>query len=127
LNAHWLVHVPSELQQTFQQKLVHWLSATAGEILCPEAVHIQKAPKPRGVGKYMLKGMYPGIAPRYGIRPSDQGWVTGKRSGFSKNIGPTQKRRLRKIGKYPPARQYIPLKDGYRSCNDPDIISSWIS
>jgi hypothetical protein len=55
----------------------------------------------------MLKGLHPGIAPFYGVEHEYQGWVRGKRSGFSRNIGPTQKRRLRESGKYPDRRRRI--------------------
>jgi hypothetical protein len=60
----------------------------------------------------MLKGMYPSMARYFDIRPEYQGWVTGRRIGHSKNIGPVALGNMRRAGKHPPARRWIPGKYG---------------
>lgn len=104
INVHWLVHVPEKRQADFKNRLIKWLHSVTGEILDDKSINIRKVYSARGVGSYMLKGIHPGVAVFYGIRPEAQGWIHGKRSGFSRNIGPTQKRYLRECGKYPKAR-----------------------
>jgi hypothetical protein len=112
-NSHWLVHVPKVRLAEFNRKLPTWLSAVAGDINdVSAAIDVRNAPTPRGAGKYMLKGMHPGWAKHYDIRHQPQGVIEGRRSGFTKNIGPTKKRILRALDKYPQASPWI--KGKYR-------------
>jgi hypothetical protein len=108
LNAHWLLHVPAARLDEFPTKLDRWLGAAAGTVYSDKAIHIEPAITPTAVGKYMLKGEYPSLAREFGIRPVYQGWVTGKRIGCSKNVGPYQVAEMRKQGKHPPARRWVP-------------------
>lgn len=104
--AHWLVHLPEGRVTDFRERLPSWLGAvtgTAAQAVAP-VIHMRPAYRPRGARKYMLKGIEPGIAPFYGIRPEDQGAVDGKRAGVSQSLGPTVKRRLREEGRYPSGR-----------------------
>ena len=107
LNAHWLVHVPEQRQDEFKKAVLLWLETAAGEILDKGAIRFDAPYNTRGLARYMLKGVHPGVAPFYGVRAEPQGFVRGKRSGFSRNIGPTQKRILREDGKYPEAKRRI--------------------
>jgi hypothetical protein len=104
--------VPSVRQAEFLTKLPEWLEAAAGQVYTPQAIHVRTPTNPRGAGKYMLKGMYPSMALNFDIRHEYQGWVTGRRIGHSKNLGPVELGRLRRAGKHPPARRYIPGKYG---------------
>jgi hypothetical protein len=108
--VHWLVHVPVKRQTDYQARLTQWLRSAAGEILDDKAIHIRGAYNTCGAGRYMLKGTHPAVAAFYGVTPEGQGRVRGKRAGFSRNIGPTQKQRLREAGEYPYARRrnFIP-------------------
>jgi hypothetical protein len=110
LNAHWLVHVPAARQDEFQTKLDKWLGAAAGMVYSEKAIHVQPAKTPTAVGKYMLKGMHPALARQFAIEHVYQGWVTGKRIGCSKNVGPSRLAEMRKQGKHPPARRWVPGK-----------------
>jgi hypothetical protein len=112
LNAHWLVHVPPARHQEFKDKLPNWLEVATGIVYSPRAINIKTSSNPKGAGRYMLKGMYPSIAHSFDIRPEYQGWVTGRRIGHSKNIGPVALDRMRRAGKHPPARRYIPGRYG---------------
>ncbi len=110
-NFHLLVHIPASRQDAFLQRLPVWLSRTAGGILdAKAAIHVRSAPTPRGAGKYMLKGMHPYWAAKFDIEHEPQGVVNGRRSGFTKNLGPTQKRRLRKLELYPKARYFVSFR-----------------
>ncbi|SDR59313.1 hypothetical protein SAMN05519103_06389 [Rhizobiales bacterium GAS113] len=48
----------------------------------------------KGSGKYLLKGTNPVYAGWYGVNHVYQGIVHGKRSGFSRSLGPTVRKRL---------------------------------
>ena len=103
--VHWLVHIPKGRVGDFRKRLHDWLASVAGEIRCSQAIHVRYAPAPPGAGKYMLKGINPAWAQPYGIRHISQGIVHGKRSGFSRCLGPTTRRRLQDAGLVPRLRR----------------------
>jgi hypothetical protein len=103
--AHWLVHIPDGRLADFKRRLPAWLNAVAGEVRCPSAIHTRDAPTPGGAGKYMVKAIDPVYAPLYGIRHVPQGVVHGKRSGFSRCLGPSVRRRMQQAGEMPPLRK----------------------
>jgi hypothetical protein len=107
INVHWLVHVPKSRHDDFRERLPVWLRDVAGDITDESAIHVRSAYNPNGARLYMMKGTHPAVAPFYGVQPEPQGWVHGKRSGFSRNIGPTQKRRMRAAGAYPKAARRV--------------------
>jgi len=98
LNVHWLVHIPEGRVGDFRKRLPLWLAAVAGEVHCTSAIHVRFAPRPIGAGKYMLKGMDAAFAPFFKIDHIPQGIVHGKRSGFSRSLGPTVRRRMEEAG-----------------------------
>ena len=99
LNAHWLVHIPAGRVQDFQKRLIAWIEKVAGQIHCETALHFRYANTPRGAVKYMNKGIDPVYAELYRIDHSDQGKVVGKRSGFSRCLGPAMRKRLQGEGR----------------------------
>jgi len=101
LAIHWLVHIPPGRLADFKKRLPKWLTTVAGAVRCASAVHVRHAPTPAGAGKYMVKGIDPAYAAFYRIRSVPQGAVTGKRSGFSRCLGPTVRRRLQDGGQLP--------------------------
>ena len=108
VDCHWLLHVPAARQKDFERKLPAWLSSVAGDIINETAaIHVQDAYAPRGAGKYMLKGMHPSWAAHYDIDFEPQAEIYCRRSGFTKNIGPTQKRRLIATGKHPKPQTWV--------------------
>jgi hypothetical protein len=107
LNAHWMPHIPAARENEFRARLPKWLEEATGMVYSPQAIDIRPAHNPKGSGRYMLKGMYRTTAENFGIRHEYQGWVTGRRIGHSKNIGPVQLDHMRHLGKHPPARRWI--------------------
>ncbi len=103
--AHWLVSIPPERRADFEKKLAKWIDAVAGGSF-RSTINIKDAPNPRGVGRYILKGMDPAWAAMFGIRFKDQGKVYGRRCGYSLNLGPTVKRKLREDGQYRQASRW---------------------
>ena len=91
--AHWLVHVPAGLHRAFEAKIDDWLTSLFGERPEPSAVHIRRIHNLTGARRYILKGIDPAWADHLKIIPIGQGKVIGKRSGFSKNLGPTARER----------------------------------
>lgn len=95
-HINWLLHLPDELQEPFEEKLPSWLSSVAGAIDCrPAAIHAQGIWGPMGLARYCLKGINPSDAKAKFIRPEFQGIVYGKRCGVSVNLGPAARRRHR--------------------------------
>jgi hypothetical protein len=103
--VHWLVHIPKGRVTDFKKRLVDWLAVIAGEVSCVSALHVRHARRPLGAGKYMLKGMDPVYAPFFRIRYEAQGVVHGKRSGFSRGLGPTARRKIQTAGLLPMAKR----------------------
>jgi hypothetical protein len=56
-----------------------------------------------GATRYMLKGINPAWGPHLEVKPVPQGEIVGKRSGFSRNLGPA----ARKNGGYRPKRHLV--------------------
>ena len=106
LHAHWLLHVPPARQDEFAKKLEAWFSHFAGEVKHDQAIHIEPAHNPLGAGRYMLKGQHPSLAREYGIEYINQGRVTDRRIGHSRNVGPVQVSKMRKLGKFPKGRRF---------------------
>lgn len=100
--VHWLVHIPSCLVHDFQRLLPEWVQATAGRIDGPGAIDHRRVYGIVGAKRYLLKGMDPHFARAWKIRPSPQGIVIGRRSGFSRNLGPTARRKA----SYQPQRRH---------------------
>jgi hypothetical protein len=98
--AHWLVHVPKRLRASFPKMVAAWLGSVSGSKPPPEAVEVKPIHNLIGVKRYILKGTDAPWARHLGVMPIDQGEVIGKRSGFSRNLGPT----ARKAGGYVPRR-----------------------
>jgi hypothetical protein len=92
--AHLLVHMPSPLMKEFDARLREWLKGLFDvEHLDPSALHIRDVGNVVGVRRYMLKGIDPAWGPHLQVQPVPQGLVVGKRSGFSRNLGPEARRR----------------------------------
>lgn len=85
---HWLVYIPSDMKAAFARELPRWLEKTAGSLLEPKAVRIDIAWRPQGAADYMLKGLHPAHARRFGVKHRFQGVVFGKRCAVSENLGP---------------------------------------
>ncbi len=101
--AHWLVHVPARLTKGFKRKLDEWLAAIAGGECDPHALNLKPIDNLVGIRRYILKGTDPVWARHLGVRHLPQGKVIGKRSGFSRNLGPV----ARKRGGYVPRRMPV--------------------
>ena len=91
--AHWLVHVPPRLQRAFENKLGPWLTSLIGAQPPASAVNVKTIYNLTGARRYILKGIDPSWAAHLKVRPVEQGTVVGKRSGFSKNLGPAARQR----------------------------------
>jgi hypothetical protein len=101
--AHWLVHIPNGAKQAFGKKLVSWLRDLAGVEPQPKSIQVKRVYNVIGARRYILKGINPIWAAHLGVRPSNQGLINGKRTGFSRNLGPT----ARRAGGYAPRRSVV--------------------
>lgn len=89
LHTHILAFVPPWLMETgeFQIAFERSLDPEGGPTH-EKAIVIKPAYAPEGKVRYMLKGMSRADANKFGVRPSFQGEIEGKRVGFTENIGP---------------------------------------
>lgn len=101
--AHLLMHIPKGAKRAFGERLHSWLEGLSGTRPEPRSLQVKRVYNMIGARRYVLKGVNPVWAAHLGVRPSDQGIVNGKRSGFSRNLGPA----ARKAGGYSPRRQVV--------------------
>jgi hypothetical protein len=92
-SAHLLLHLPPELSGRFSDRLVEWIEGLAGSVVPRRAVDVRQIRTLVGATRYILKGIHQMWGPHLGVQPSAQGEIVGKRSGFSRNLGPTARRR----------------------------------
>lgn len=90
--VHWLVHIPRGLIREFWSMVPQWVQATVGPDIEPSTVKHRRIHNVTGLKRYVLKGMDPHFARAWKIRPSPQGMIVGKRSGFSRNLGPAARK-----------------------------------
>jgi hypothetical protein len=94
VHVHWLVHVPAKRRHDFDGLVYGWLDRVADELSPANAVKITNITNPLGLRRYTLKGSNEIWAPRYGAAHTPQGVIVGRRSGVSRNLGPTARIRL---------------------------------
>jgi len=103
--AHVLLHIPDDLRSTLKGRVEQWLRGLLGvDELDPATLKIMPIYNLIGVRRYLLKGVDPAWAKHLGVQAMEQGVVIGKRSAFSRNLGPIA--RLR--GGYRPRRVPLP-------------------
>ena len=90
---HWLVHVPQQIRSAFDRRLNGWVATLTGRPAEAGAINIKPIHNIVGLKRYVLKGTDPGWAKHLGVRAVPQGIVVGKRSGFSRNLGPAARKR----------------------------------
>ena len=101
VGVHWLVHLPDRLVPLLKPKLVGWIKGLGGT-LPPGALAIGEIHNVIGMTRYVLKGIEPVWSAHLAVRPVSQGMIIGKRSGFSRSLGPTSRKR----SGYRPRRVY---------------------
>ena len=92
VGAHWLIHLPPSLLPSFKAMLPEWIRGLGGNPT-PTSIRIGPIKRLIGMTRYILKGISSPWAKHLEIDAIDQGEITGKRSGFSRNLGPTARRR----------------------------------
>jgi hypothetical protein len=98
--VHWLVHIPRGLIREFWRMVPLWVEITTGGAIGASTVRHKRIYNITGMKRYVLKGMDPHFARAWKIKAVPQGTVTGKRSGFSRNLGPV----ARNMANYRPQR-----------------------
>jgi hypothetical protein len=86
--------MPDGRLDDFLSRLPSWLQAVTGGPFNIQALHHESAYNPKGLRKYLLKGVDPAYAAFCQIEHVPQGIVIGKRSGFSRSLGPTARQRI---------------------------------
>lgn len=103
VSGHLLIHLPPKLARDFHKRLKAWLEGLAGNALPNRAIYIRPIKNVVGATRYILKGINAVWGPHLAVDPVAQGEITGKRSGFSRNLGPAARTR----GGYKPKRHQI--------------------
>ena len=86
--VHWLIHIPEDLKNEFRRLLPRWIEETAGPDRTGTAIKCKPIFNLIGLRLYILKGVKKGDAASLGVTHVPQGKIIGKRSGFSRNLGP---------------------------------------
>ena len=99
-HVHWEVHMPEELIEEFKDLLPRWITSLENTGTGPRKRSINTAPtmpdvvdvravnNTVGLRNYLLKGIDPRQAHRFGVkRTANQGIVTGRRTGVSRSLG----------------------------------------
>jgi hypothetical protein len=93
VSAHLLVHLPRSLAREFRERCKVWLEALAGTIVPLQAFDMRPVYNRIGATRYILKGIKPEWGNHLAINPISQGEIIGKRTGFSRNLGPAARER----------------------------------
>lgn len=103
LNLHWIVHVPNGRQLDFEGKLPAWLERVTGGAFTDKALHVRLVDDPGLAALYMLKGADARYAELCRFRHEPQGWFIGNRSGISRSLNRTARKRAGiKAGRFVP-------------------------
>lgn len=93
VSAHLMIHLPPQLINSFQRRLRAWLVGLLGSAVPSRAIDMRPVYNRIGFTRYILKGIAPEWAGHLAVDPLPQGEIIGKRTGFSRNLGPTARRR----------------------------------
>ncbi len=93
VSAHLMIHLPPKLVSAFRTRLIPWLGALSGSAVPSRAIDMRPVYNRIGFTRYILKGIAPAWAAHLAVDPVPQGEIIGKRTGFSRNLGPTARRR----------------------------------
>jgi len=93
VSGHLLMHLPPKLANAFRAHLRFWLEGLAGAAIPAHAIDMRPVYNPIGATRYILKGIAPTWAAHLAVDPVSQGKIVGKRTGFSRNLGPAARRR----------------------------------
>ena len=101
LHVNILLHVPADHVDDFHRRLRRWIKEIGlkfrkGLIKSKPIRHSKPGADPtdyltkglRGLLRYVLKGVHPDHAARFGVRPEYQGFVAGRRCGRSETLSP---------------------------------------
>lgn len=96
LNWHWLLHVPPHLHKQFMKRLRRWYSLAGGKrhARSRKTVILSNPEELAYRARYFAKGSHPHLAMSLGVRPRDQGTITGKRCSVSEAINHKAQRAL---------------------------------
>ena len=91
-HLNWCAHIPPQLKDEFERKLLSWVRKAQGD---PDEVTVNIQPithNYKSVANYILKGVDPEFLDHFHLRKlytkhGQQGTVYGKRAGYSLNIG----------------------------------------
>lgn len=92
-HVHWAMHAPAANRSDIEAAIRKRVEKASGFACLGRAIHFQDRPRPRSAALYDLKGTHPAIAHLLHIRPSDQGFVTGRRLTVSRSIGVSARKR----------------------------------
>lgn len=96
IHVHWGVHVPVGREREFEMVMRGWIDEVYGASDWPENALMIQPITYGNPARYINKGARADVAQRYAAQGevSAQGGVLGVRTGTSRNIGPTQRRKM---------------------------------
>jgi len=97
IHVNWLVHIPPDRMHEFRNIVWDWVSTVFGEPKSGKAIHIQEITfTPKKLMGYAMKGAPQKFLNFYGSGQTHipQGYIPWRRTGTSRNLGPTSRRRF---------------------------------
>lgn len=82
-----MTHLPAGIRGEFVTKTARLLRKIVGVDDLKDALHVGDVETPGSLAKYILKGIDPEYAAYLHIKPANEGFVSGRRTGASRAIG----------------------------------------
>lgn len=92
-HVHWQIHVPDFLEQEFREAVESRLRSQVQRSDLRDALHFKAIGNPGSHAKYVLRGIEPEYADYLFIRPSNEGTVTGRRTGVGRALSKAARKR----------------------------------
>ena len=99
IHVNWLVYIPPKRLHEFECIIWDWVVKLFGDAKSAKAIHLQPITDLKRLVGYTMKGAQQGNLDIYasGQKHYPQGYIPWRRTGTSRNLGPTNRRRLDKV------------------------------
>ena len=86
-HVHWLTHLPPHMVTAFTERAAKFLRKITRVENLKDALDVRGVEAPGSLAKYILRGIDPAYGDYLHIKPVNEGFVSGRRTGASRMIG----------------------------------------
>lgn len=86
-HVHWVMRAPEGTRAEIERVIRSRIEKLTDFACLGRAIHFQEVGAAGQLAKYTMKGMQPAAARLYHVRPSNQGFISGRRLTVSRSIG----------------------------------------